>query len=328
MDNRYIPLIQDFLQYVEDNIKNRHAILKHAEELTEDCKWFPMVFHVVVGMSVEDYTIARVMAQASRAIVRGVRTVTSIGKDYKFTSQQSFSTTFANVVGVPPHIFRIEKPYDKLVKPFVLDLKSLGLEGLNTSGVRIVEVPAMNVASTYMYKSNSRQSKIKVTRDILEPRAWSKLLRWNMINAYHFLLGYDLEKAPGIAKISKFLVSQNYHLAPYSRYFGFSTPLPSNGKEVGYEAWSMIYDNGKQPTSEEKDIIIKRFEGGLYAAIDVPDGFDGDIRAYWRIIHCWILESKEYTYGDHQHLEEYLTIRDKGGFHGKILYLPIKKITE
>ena len=325
MDNRYIPLIEDFLKYIEDNIKDRHKIAERLAEITKTCKWFPMVFNIVVGMSAEDYILARVIAQSSRHLVRSNKTVTAIGKEYKFESQQTYSNTFANIVGVPPHIFRIERPYDKLLKPFVFDRNLL--DGVNTDKVKVVELPPMNVASTYLYKSNSRQSKIRVTRDILEPRAWSKLLRWNMLNAYHFLLGYDMEKAPGIAKISKFLVSQNYHLAPYSRYFGFSNPLPSNGKEVGYEAWSMIYDNGKQPTSDEKDIVIKRFEGGLYAAVDVPEVSDGDVMIYWKAIHKWILDSEEYTYGDHQYLEEYLTIKNKGGFHGKIFYIPIKKIS-
>ena len=89
------------------------------------------------------------------------------------------------------------------------------------------------------------------------------------------------------------MVEGGYHLAPNSRFFGFATTF--NSAEVGYEAWSMMNYPNHEIVSDDKDIVIKHFDGGLYATIDVPEGFSGDIKDYWQILHRWIVESEEYT---------------------------------
>lgn len=321
MDERYIPIVDDLLDSVENNLKTRQVVIEKYNNYVTENNWLSVVFSVAVGATFEDYLIGRVISDSAKELLKLDRSVTEIAKEYGFNSQQTYSTTFADVVGVPPHIYRANRGMGKLVEKVILEKASWNR--FSTKNVKIEKIEPMTVASIYLYKSNSRQSKIKVTREIIEPKAWSKLIRWQMIFAYYHLMRNE-GKNPGISKLSKMMVEGGYHLAPNSRFFGFATTF--NSAEVDYEAWSMMNYPNHEIVSDDKDVVIKHFDGGLYATVDVPEGFGGDIKDYWQILHKWIVESEEYTYGEHQYLEEYITVPKKGGFHGKKLLMPIQSL--
>lgn len=323
MDNIYVPLILEVIDCIEANIKNRSVAQELYKTIVADHYWFPTVFSVSVGKTFDDYLIARVLSHSAHELVDTRKSVTEIAKEYKFGSQQTYSNLFASVIGTPPHVFRTEKNLDGLTEVFVPD--SIRNSDLDTSDVVITELPPMTVVSISLYKSNSRQSKVKMTREILEPKVWSKLIKWQMTFAYYHLMG-NTGKNPGISKLSKMMVAGGYHLAPVSRFFGFSTTF--NSVDVGYEAWSMMNYPNHEIFSDDKDIEVKHFDGGLYIILEVPENKYSEISNYWLALHKWILNSGDYTYGDHQYLEEYITVPGKGGFHGKKLYMPIKKLED
>lgn len=323
MDKRYLPLIFEMLDVIEKNIKNKQLSDARYSEICSENHWFPVVFSVAIGQTYEQYSLARTISDSALLLLSTNRTITDIAHEYNFGSQQTYSTLFTGVVGVPPHVFRAERSIDKLTERIVPDDRLF--MGMSTEGVQVVELPPMTVASVYLHKSNSRQSKIKISREILEPKAWSKLIKWQMSYAYYNYLKYE-GKNPGIAKLSRIMVEGCYHMPPYSRFFGFLTTF--NTVDVGYEAWSMMKDDRHDVVSDDKDVVIKHFPGGTYAVIDVPKNNKEDVVTLWKSLHKWILENKDYTYGEHQYLEEYITVPKMGGFHGKKLYMPIKKVDD
>lgn len=324
MDSKYFPLFIEVLDLVESNLRTREVAINRVNEITKKHYWFPSVFRALTTMSIEEYAMARAISESAMVLLDTDLTVTDIAKEYNFLSQQTYSAMFAQVLGMPPHIFKVEKPMDKLVPPYKLDMQIF--EERDTKKVYIEELPDMKVGSLHLYKSNSKQSKIKVTQDVLKSKVWSRLLKWHMLNAYAVINGSTGEKLPSIAKLGTYMVSKGLHTAPFTRYFGFPKPVTGDSQEVSYEGWVMIHDKSGMPVIEDKDVNVKMFKGGLYAVIDVPEGMEEDLTPYWTTIHRWIQENPEYTYDENQYFEEYLTIKGKGNFHGMRLHMPIKKI--
>ncbi len=84
------------------------------------------------------------------------------------------------------------------------------------------------------------------------------------------------------------------------RFFGFNNPDPSPGSpNYGYEQW-VVVGSEAQPDSE---IVIKDFEGGLYA---VSTTTLAEIGENWQKLAAW-REGSPYRFGSHQWLEEVLT---------------------
>lgn len=324
MDSKYFPLFKEVLDLVEANLKSREVVTKRIEQIAAERYWFPAVFKALTGKTVEDYTISRAISDSAIQLLNTNKSVTDLAKEYKFLSQQTYSTMFANVIGVPPHIYRQEKVERNLTEPYILEMSIFDERDPNK--VYLEEIEPMRVGSLHLYKSNSKQSKVKITHDVLKEKCWSRLLKWHMLNAYAAITGD--EKAPTIAKLGKYMVERGFHLVPYSRYFGFPKPVTGDGQEVSYEAWVMVHAHNPDPKHFEKDIVFKKIDGGLYAVIDVPEEDCNDLVPYWTTIHKWIQEHPEYTYAETQYFEEYITVPGRGGFHGMKLHMPVKKIEE
>ena len=47
----------------------------------------------------------------------------------------------------------------------------------------------------------------------------------------------------------------------------------------------------------------------------------------YKSLHYWLSQNQQYNYGDHQWLEEHITIPGEGGFHGFKIYMPIKPVS-
>ena len=104
------------------------------------------------------------------------------------------------------------------------------------------------------------------------------------------------------------------------RLFGFDNPGPGKGRnEYGYEVWLTVGPDVKS----SGDIIIKEFDGGLYAVkqTNLPQ-----IGQAWREIVQWRQASK-YNQSERQCLEELLTPIEKISTDPILidLYLPIEE---
>jgi len=106
------------------------------------------------------------------------------------------------------------------------------------------------------------------------------------------------------------------------RFFGYNNPNPSEGTpNYGYDTWISV-DESVQPEGEAR--LIK-FSGGLYAVTrcEVGDPY-GDIPGTWHKLVTW-MENSRYHHGNHQWLEEHLSLPGQGRDDGFVLdlYLPI-----
>jgi AraC family transcriptional regulator len=156
---------------------------------------------------------------------------------------------------------------------------------MENQDIRIINLPAMRVASFYAFSSHP------------ETDAWEKMIAW--------------AKTHGL-----------WQEPPSRRIFGFNTPNPSAGSpNYGYEFWITIDPS----IQLDKDMTYKDFSGGLYGVLrcDVSDKTFENIGNSWKTLVKW-LESSHYKQGNHQCLDEHLTRFDSTD-QGFILdlYIPI-----
>ncbi len=128
-----------------------------------------------------------------------------------------------------------------------------------------------------------------------EPKAWKKLQAWAKT--------HDME-AP----------------SPGHRVFGFNNPNPSPGSpNYGYEFWVQV---GPEIEAGD-DATIKEFSGGRYAVTRCV-GVE-QIVATWKQLVAW-RENSLYRYGDHQWLEEHISMGENPDDTLVLdLYMPIKE---
>jgi len=151
--------------------------------------------------------------------------------------------------------------------------------------IRIAFLPAMRVASFYAYSLTP------------EHDAWDKLITW--------------------AK------SHGYWKEPYDvRIFGFDNPSSSEGSpNRGYEFWITV---GSEIQSDQ-EVKVKEFSGGKYAVLrcNVEGNPFDIIPATWGKLIKW-RESSQYSFGNHQWVEEHLTRNVKEPDYFVLdLYMPI-----
>ena len=153
--------------------------------------------------------------------------------------------------------------------------------------IRIINLPAMRVASFYAFSSSP------------ETDAWEKVVTWAKAHTC-------------------------WHEPPATRIFGFNNPDLSEGSpNYGYELWLTI---GPDIPLDDK-VTVKEFSEGMYAVLrcDVYGNPWALIPASWGILVKW-MESSHYKHGNHQWLEEHLT-RFESNENGFVLdlYIPISE---
>jgi DNA gyrase inhibitor GyrI len=152
--------------------------------------------------------------------------------------------------------------------------------------VRIIKLEPMRVGSFWGFGQSP------------EKEAWKKLLSW--------------------ARPRGLLNNPEKH-----RLYGFNNPNPSGGSpNYGYEVWIVV----DQDTESDGDVIMKNFDGGLYAVTkcEVPKGQFDVIGATWKKLVTWREDSK-YKCGNHQWLEESLPWNLPDTEFVLDLYLPLSQ---
>jgi AraC family transcriptional regulator len=104
-----------------------------------------------------------------------------------------------------------------------------------------------------------------------------------------------------------------------ARLFGFNNPDPEPGKqEYGYEMWLVV----GAKTKFDADVKIKDFKGGRYAVLRVKGA--QNISGAWQQLVAWA-EAEHHQLGQHQHLEEMVTLPEVAPEELTLdLHMPIK----
>jgi AraC family transcriptional regulator len=321
----YVKKIEQCITYIEDNLTQKVYIDDVLENTYYSYPHFHRIFMDIVGEPMTTYIRKRKLSCAAEKLINTKKSIVDIAFDYNFSSQQTFNRAFTGCFGISPLKYRNIGMLDDLYKPFAFT--DCFFDDLIPISVSIERLQPMTVASYHSYSDNIILKNTRKEQDVLISKAWGNLIRWQMSYEYQKKFGI-VKKLPATSMLGKFMIDNNLHLPPYTRYFGFTNPFPTSDSEFGYEVWAELTnmnDSVKEET-QSGDIIIKNVEGGLYVTAEATYGPDSNLDQVWKALHYWLMQNQQYNYGDHQWLEEHITKSGEGGFHSFKLYLPIQPI--
>lgn len=312
----YFKEIDGVIDYIERNIYGKISIEDIMKNVNCSMPHFYRIFYHVVGDTIMGYVRKRKLSCASMELINTSKSIIDIALDYGYESQQAFTRAFTNTFGISPGRYR-QTGTDIAFYPRInVYERKLQMSGIRFENVKIIVLEPMKVASCHVYESIVKSGNFE---NIIS-KAWKGLIDWQLGEwgkTYFQRYGHKLPKM----KIAKWAVDNNFHIPPNTRYFGFENPWPTaDEQEYGYEAWAVINHDAKA----SGNMTIKNFDGGLYATVSATYGNNSNIKEAWQILHAWLRQSN-YTYGDHQWLEEHITIPGTGGFHGFNLFMAIKE---
>jgi AraC family transcriptional regulator len=321
----YVKKVLQCIAYIEENIKFKISIEDVLENTFYSYPHFHRIFIDLVGEPITSYIRKRRLSCAAEELINTHRPIVDIALDYNFSSQQNFNRAFTGYFGISPLKYRDTGMLDDLYKPFVI--ADCSNKDAISIAVRIEKLPPMKVASYHSYNGNSSLKKERQEQDRLVSKAWGNLVRWQMSYEYQKKFG-TVKKMPTTLKLARFMIDNDLHIPPNTRYFGFNDPYPMDNNEFGYEAWAMVTNITEGVLSEihNRNIAFKDYEGGLYATAEATYGDDSNLDQVWKSLHYWLAQNQEYTYGDHQWMEEHITKPNEGGFHSFKLFMPIQPL--
>ena len=156
----YLALIQQTIDYIEDNLTDELSLPKIAEVAQLSMFHFQRVFLSVVGESPCDYVRRRRLTMAAQELLDTDARIFDIALRYQFGSQESFTRSFKAYFGLTPGRYRqrgsrlfIEKPrltverLTKLVRGLTLEPKIVEHPGFTVVGLRC----ASRVSENYLH---------------------------------------------------------------------------------------------------------------------------------------------------------------------------------
>ena len=292
----YIEKIKQCITYLETNMTNKVSVEEVIENTYYSYPHFHRIFMDIVGETITSYIAKRKLSCAAEELITSEKPIVDIALDYNFSSQQTFNRAFTRYFGTSPLKYRETGMLDDLYKPFAIaDSFEMDLIPISVS---IEKLPPIKVASYYSCNDNIPFNKSSQEKDRLISKAWGNLVRWQMDYEYQKQFG-TVKKLPTTLKLASFIINKGLHLPPNTRYFGFINPFPMKDKEFGYEAWAMLTDIAESalPEMQNRDILIKDYEGGLYATAEATYGQDSNLDSVWKSLHFWLAQNQQYKYG-------------------------------
>lgn len=280
----YYERIQKSIDYIERNFENEIDLQDVAKEAFMSFSNFYRIFFALTGHSVKEYIRKRRISLAIEDILLNKDTLMNIAVKYGFSSSDTFTKSFRNVVGCNPTIFRKENLQYRFEKIDVLekyyDIQDKNLLDKYPDIKVLKKMDAIKVACFEYYGSTP------------EINAFKGLFDWAKNN------NIDLDK-----KIF--------------RLFGYDTTECKPGSsEYGYEACIII---DKDYNVNDCKVQIKELSGGMYAVTTVNVK---DIPNAWTRFKNWVKLSK-YNFGTHQWLEEHMEGFNEDFDYDIDLYMPI-----
>jgi len=292
----YYERIQRAVDYLEERMTETVDVEAVARESALSAASLYRLFFAMTGYTVMDYLRRRRISEASSELAaRKDVPILGVALRYGFDSHEAFTRAFRKLAGMNPGAMRkagLRYSFERMhIMDKYFDIQDPGLLE-KYPDIRVLrELPPMRVVSLTGYGIEP------------EAAAWQSVSSW---------LG---SLQPALSKTAGFI----------PRYFGFNNPSPVPGRaEYGYEVWVTVGDDF-DPADVPSTARLKTVPGGLYAVTGVK-GSTGAIPAAWRRFSAWLKDSK-YMYGEHQWLEEHLSLDEGynpcGGFD---LYMPIRPV--
>lgn len=118
--NSYVDLINNTIDYIEENIGERLALEDLAIRFNVSEFHFNRMFKTVVGKTLKQYILGRKLTRASERLAVSGGSIIDIAYDFGFEYPEVFSRAFKKQFGIPPSSYKSEKPDLGLVKKAIV----------------------------------------------------------------------------------------------------------------------------------------------------------------------------------------------------------------
>lgn len=109
MNVNYLKKIQNAIDYIEFNLKEKLSVKDIAKEACLSMYHFHRIFTAFTGETVGDYIRKRRLTEASYELTRSDKKILDIAFDYRFESQEAFTRSFKRNFKSTPGRYRKEK---------------------------------------------------------------------------------------------------------------------------------------------------------------------------------------------------------------------------
>ena len=104
----YIELMEDALDYIEDNLKNNLSLTQLSSRYGISKYYFSRIFNALTHKKLRDYLYRRKIACAARILNDKQDRILDIALEFGYESHEAFSREFTKVTGFTPSFYRAE----------------------------------------------------------------------------------------------------------------------------------------------------------------------------------------------------------------------------
>ncbi len=153
----YERMIREVLGCVERALDDStYTLGKLAEEVGYSQWYLTRLFHVFSGYMLSDYIRIRRISEAARSLVGSEERILEIAIGHGFSSQESFSRSFKQLVGLTPNRYRRQGKDTYYVAP--LDVRKLVcIQGGNEMKPELKKLPARTIVGMVYEGKNENQ---------------------------------------------------------------------------------------------------------------------------------------------------------------------------
>lgn len=131
--NLYCDLINDTIDYIEENISEQMALEDISKQFCISEYHFNRLFKTVVGKSLKQYILGRKLTLALERLRTSGDSIINIAYDFGFEYPEVFSRAFKKQFGIAPLIYRNQKVGVELVeKAKVVEREIVNYQGVLT----------------------------------------------------------------------------------------------------------------------------------------------------------------------------------------------------
>jgi len=120
----WIQNLSTALDYIENNLTNEISIDEVASKAYSSSSHFQLVFHVVIGITVNEYIRNRRLSLAAQDLMQPNNKIIDVAMRYQYGTQESFSKAFSRFHGVSPS--RLQSGDAKVFNPLTINLTIQG----------------------------------------------------------------------------------------------------------------------------------------------------------------------------------------------------------
>lgn len=151
MNNLYVHMMNDVIDYIEENISEQLTLQSVSEQFYLSAFHFSRLFKIITGTSLKQYILGRKLALAAEKLKDPRNTVTDIAYELGFEYPEVFSRDFRKWFGVAPTTYRAGC-YDisPMPKAFVIERDIINFQGVLTLKETYVYLNALDLFGTYI----------------------------------------------------------------------------------------------------------------------------------------------------------------------------------